>query len=312
MTTPVLFLDDASRHAGQADRTKAERTVITLLDTLKRLRKINKRFALNTARPIAHYQVADNWTLQAILGGRAFKEEWDFIRLLNDRSPFAAGLEVEMLQVIDGMECRTRAYGVASGALAWAMLLESATVSLDGHPDWSQAWVETAYTVLEDDETLSDAEGLVRNASQAAHADIHVDWLKLLGLSRVPTAAQLWSERAERFPGVRFLPQTRKNIERLEASGAPFLQAISALESLANDVRGWGKDVTWPEFSTKATAECEQRKRLCWFHDNETGKRELFDWHIRFTGSFPGRVHFRVDGSARTIVVGYVGRKLTN
>ncbi|MDA8450524.1 hypothetical protein M5C97_17270 [Acidovorax sp. NCPPB 3859] len=61
MTTPVLFLDDASRHVGSIDRTRAEKTAMTLLSTLKRLRKINSRIALNTARPIAQYQITDDW-----------------------------------------------------------------------------------------------------------------------------------------------------------------------------------------------------------------------------------------------------------
>ena len=93
MTTPVLFLDDASRHVGAVDRAQAERTALTLLDTLKSLRRINKKFALNTVKPIAQYQIAADWTLQSILGGASFREEWDFIRSLNDRSPFATGLE---------------------------------------------------------------------------------------------------------------------------------------------------------------------------------------------------------------------------
>ena len=78
--TTVLFLDDASRHVGSINRERAEQTAMTLLATLKRLRKINRRIALNTAKPIAQHQIADNWTLQAVLGGSTFREEWDFIR----------------------------------------------------------------------------------------------------------------------------------------------------------------------------------------------------------------------------------------
>lgn len=308
--TPVLFLDDASRHVGSIDRERAEQTAMTLLATLKRLRKINRRIALNTARPIAQHQIADDWTLQAVLGGSMFREEWDFIRSLSDRSPFSAGLQEEMSQEIDEMEFRTRLGQLPSRALAWATLLDSATVSFNAHPDWSKAWVETAYSALEDDGSLVDGEGRVKNTSLAAHADEHEDWLKLLGFAEALTATQVWSEKGDRFPNLRFLPRAEKDLLALEGSGAPFLQAIASLKTLEKDVVDWKEDSPWPEFSTKASGESEQRQKLCWVHDDVTGKEELFDWHVRFTGGLAGRVHFRVDAAKRVIVIAYIGGKL--
>jgi hypothetical protein len=310
MTTPVLFLDDASRHNGSIDRGCAEQTALTLLATLRRLRKINSRIALNTARPIAQYQIADDWTLQSVLGGHAFKEEWDFIRALSDRSPFSVGLEDGIAQEINDMEFHARPGQIRSSALAWATLLGSATVSFDAHADWSQGWVEMSYRTLDDAGNLLETEGRVRNASQVVHADEHIAWLRLLGFAVVPTAAQVWSEKGDRFPGLRFLSRVENDLTALEGSGIPFLQAIASLEALARDVAGWKTNSSWPEFSTKASPEAAQRQNLCFAHDDATGKEELFDWHTRFTGGLAGRVHFRVDAKTRTIIVAYVGGKL--
>lgn len=283
---------------------------MTLLATLKHLRKINKRFALNAAGPIAQYQIADNWTLQTLLGGVTYKEEWEFIRGLNDRSPFAVGFEDGLLREVGGLEFRTRAGQVVSSALAWATLLDSATVSFDAHPDWSQAWVQTAYSSLEDDGSLLEAEGQIRNASQIAHVDAHVDWLKVLGFSDAPTAAQIWNERADRFPGLRFLPRIEKDLIALDGSGIPFLQAIAALDSLAKDVANWKAESPWPQFSTKTSPESEMRQKLCVVTDDMTGESEIFHWHTRFTGGIAGRVHFKVDVTNRRIIVAYIGGKL--
>ena len=284
---------------------------MTLIATLRRLRRINSRISLNTARPIAQYQIADDWTLQAVLGGKTFKEEWDFIRGLSDRSPFSVGLTDEMSQEIEDMEFCTRPGQIPSHALAWATLLDSATVSLDAHPDWSQPWVEMSYRALDDDGNLLETDGRVRNASKVTHADDHVDWLKLLGFAAVPTAAQVWSERGDRFLGLRFLPRMEKDLTALEGSGTPFLQAIASLEALARDATGWKVGSPWPDFSTKASPESDMRQQLCWVRDDFTGKDELFDWHTRFTGGLAGRVHFRVDAVNRVIIVAYVGGKLT-
>ena len=311
MTTPVLFLDDASRYVGTVDRERAVQVARTLIATLRRLRKINNKIALNTARPIAQYQIADDWTLQAVLGGATFKEEWEFMRSLSDRSPFSAELSEEISQEIESMEFCTRPGAVLSNALAWATLLDSATVGFDAHSDWSQAWVDTTYRILDEQGNLLEVEGRVKNASQAAHADVHVDWLKAFALLIIPTAAQIWSERAERFPGLRLLPRMEKDLTALEGSGIPFLQAVASLEALAKDVADWPKGSPWPEFSTRASPESEQRQKLCWVRDDVTGKNELFDWHTRFTGGLAGRLHFRVDGASRSVVVAYVGGKLT-
>lgn len=310
MSTPVLFLDDASRHSGVVDRVQAERTAMTLLDTLKSLRKINKKFALNTAKPLAHYQIADDWTLQSILGGPSHRDDWDFIRFLNDRSPFSAGLKEGLLQEVDAMEFRTQAGRVPSSALAWATLLDAATVSFDAHVDWSRAWVDIEYTAIDDDGNISESAGRVRNASNPTHADEHVDWLKFLGLSASPSALEIWNERTERFIGLRFLSRTKDDFITLGGSGLPFVQALVALGTLAHDVESWKPASPWPEFSTKATPEHEQRRKFCWAMDDVTGKQELFDWHIRFNGGLAGRIHFRVDSTTRSIVVAYVGSKL--
>jgi hypothetical protein len=309
MSTPVFFLDDESRHVGNLTRTEAEHTALKLLSTLKRLKKINNRLALNTARPISEYLISNEWTLQSVLGGKPFQLEWDFIRTLNDRSPLSAGSSEGLMQVVAGMEFRTSPAGIQSTAVAWATILDSATVSFAALEDWSRTWVNTTYTTLDDAGELNEAEGRVRNASDVAHADEHIEWLQSLGRTNAPTAAQIWNERADRYPGLRFLPRTEKDLETLAVSGAPFIQALSALDALAKSVANWGAEQQWPEFSN-ATPESEQRRKLCWVDDDLTGKKELFDWHTRFTGGLAGRVHFRVEGTNHTIVIAYIGTKL--
>ena len=309
MTTPVLFLDEASRHAGAVERPQAEATAKTLIDTLRGIRKFKHKFALNTERALGHYRIAENWTLQSILGGTAFKEEWAFIRDLANRSPLSAGVEHLLLKVED-TDFRTRPAGVPSVALAWATLLDSGVVSFKAHADWSRSWVETTYLALEDDETITEDEGRVRNASLPEHAEEHAGWLRSLGLEELPTGSQAWSEREQRFPGLRFLASVEKDLLSLWGSGAPYAQALSLLEGLSADAVNWPEGQQQPTFSTKVTPEHVMRRKLCWWHDEATGEKELFDTHARFTGSFAGRIHFRLDVPNHRIVIAYVGGKL--
>lgn len=310
MTTPVIFLDDASRFLGDVERVHAEEAAFTLLATLRKLKKINGKIALNTVQSIGKYQISDNWSLQIILGGNSCREEWDFIRALNDRSPFAAGMEEGLLDEVRGMEFRTKPGMVQSSALAWAALLDSATVSFDAHSDWKKSWVESAYIELDINGDVHETDISIRNASKVEHAEEHFEWLTTIGQIAVETAAQVWAEKTDQFPGLRFLPRVEKDLTELECSGIPFQQAIAALKCLVNDVKNWKIDCPWPDFSTKASPEAQQRQNFCYVVDDVTNKSELFHWHTRFTGGIAGRVHFRVDGTNRQIVVAYIGGKL--
>jgi len=307
----VLFFDGASQHPGAVDRNHAQQIAKTLIDTLRAIKKVNQKIALNTAHPIKQCQLAEGWTLQAILGGAGYKEEWEFIRHLNDRVPFSASLEEKMQLKIDSMECQSCPGGVLSAALAWAIVQNSATVSFDAHADWSRAWVAASYCTLDDLGNLHEQTTCVRNFSQPTHVQEHIEWLSALGLGNMPTAAQAWIERAIRFPGLRFLSRVEDDLTLLSSSGAPFFQALKTLSALSKDVTTWNENSAWPLFSQRASPESEGRQNLCWAYDERTGTRECFEWHVRFTGNFPGRIHFRVDEKDRSIIIAYVGRKLT-
>lgn len=311
MAIPVLFLDDASKHAGPADRKTAHTLTLELLKTLKRLRKENKRFALNAVTPIAHYEVADGWSIRLILTGNEYREEWDFIRQINNRSPISDGIEAFLQQEMNGVECKTNGGQIESLALAWASFMDSATVSCYAQSDWLSPFVDIKFSCLQDDGSLVESPASVRNASKPEHIDSHIEWLRLLGLSSEPSAQQIWDEREVRFPGLRFLPRVERDLKLLEGASAPFIQAISTLTVLQDEVRSWPLSNPWPEFSTKTSPESDTRKKFCWVEDNVSGREEVFDWHKRFTGNFAGRIHFRVDVDARQIVVAYIGAKLT-
>src|SRR3569623_1033465 len=92
MTTPVLFLDHASRSYTESPQLDAERIVLALLSTLRALRKLNRRFAINATEPLARIKECENWTLIEVLRGAKYRDEWDFIRALGERSPLSSGL----------------------------------------------------------------------------------------------------------------------------------------------------------------------------------------------------------------------------
>ncbi|WP_187505701.1 hypothetical protein [Pantoea agglomerans] len=311
MANTVLFLDDASRFIGNLDEEAARKLSLSMIDSLKRIKKRNNKISVNLNVPIGQYPVSDNWALQNILVGNGYREEWDFIRLLNSRSPISSEIENIIIEQLEDKEFRTVNGNKKSVALAYASLLDSATVSYDIIPDWSGPTVDVICDTLEDDGEISSLNYSVKNVSTSDHVTIHEEWLRTLGLVESPSVDDFWNERNERFPMLRFLQRTKKDLSDLYGASIPYTQAINAISTLSQDSQKWERDKAWPDFSIHATNESETRRKLCWLRDEEDGENKCFGWHVRFTGSFAGRIHFFVDSKNREIVIGYIGIKLS-
>ncbi|EEU9489844.1 hypothetical protein HJV06_002435 [Escherichia coli] len=311
MTNTVLFMDDASKFIGDLDKAAAEKLALSMISLLRKIKKKNNKISINLNVPIGQYPISDNWVLQNILGGNGYREEWDFIRTLNSRSPISSEIEELIVQQLDDKDFRTANGNKKSIALAYASLLDSATISYELASDWSESMVNVICDTLEDDGEISSLNYSVKNISLPDHVITHEEWLKSLGLVDNPSVEDFWNERNDRFPMLRFLERTKKDLLDLYGASVPYTQAINAILSLSQDCENWDSDKAWPDFSMYATNESETRRKLCWLKDDADGENKCFGWHVRFTGSFAGRIHFFVDPKSRKIIIGYIGKKLS-
>jgi hypothetical protein len=243
-------------------------------------------------------------TVRQVLSGANFREEWGFLQRLADRSPLEYGLPDP--KALDDVEYRCN--GVLAKALGWAHLLDTAAVSFPSNDIWRQPSVTLSRSELVSSGDVVESEVRARNIGHREQAEAWKEWLVAYGGDVVPTAMGLWDERHERFPNLRFLNRVRGDLTSLGDDGAAYGQALGALDTLNNDLGNWG-GVGVIQYSRKVTPEAEQRKRLCDVVDVD-GQEYCFDLHARFTGSIPGRIHFRVSGPERKAVVAYVGIKL--
>ncbi|EOV7576549.1 hypothetical protein ACORCK_004980, partial [Escherichia coli] len=122
---------------------------------------------------IGQYPISDNWVLQNILGGNGYREEWDFIRTLNSRSPISSEIEELIVQQLDDKDFRTANGNKKSIALAYASLLDSATISYELASDWSESMVNVICDTLEDDGEISSLNYSVKNISLPDHVITH-------------------------------------------------------------------------------------------------------------------------------------------
>jgi hypothetical protein len=310
MTDAALFLESESGHTETVHRDIATDTAKQLIKTLRQAKRANAKISLNTSVRLADCQVTPTQTLSLLLAGRPeYKEEWIFLKGLATKSPLSRGLEAWLAEA-DWLETKSSNGNKPSDALKWAILLNTGTVSFYVQPEWQNAWIEANCFSVSEAGVGSSFERKVRNISTSDHLQEHQDWLKNLGFGQIATAKQFWDERESRFEGLRFLVRTKEDMEKLEKSGAPFIQALNILVLLSADALNWNGQGL-PNFSMKeADGEHDRRRNLSKFIDESTGTEEEFDRHVYFTGGIAGRIHFRLSPNEKKIVVAYVGVKL--
>lgn len=308
MPAPVLFLESASGHKQTVHVSVAIETVKHLIQTLRRIRRVNTQISLNSGIRLPDYELAPGQTLQALLAGAMYRDEWTFLRDLAAKSPLSSGFET-WLSKAELSEVKT-AEGAPSEALTWANLLDTGVVSFHVLPEWQEPWISANCLVLNENGEFSSHTKEIPNSSTPEHVEHHHDWLKALGFDQLPLAEQLWNEKESRFPGLRFLDRVKNQISDLATSGAPYKQALGSLDLLSNDAVAWnGKGA--PKFSARvANGEHDGRRILSVYKDELTKSEYEFDRHAYFTGGFAGRIHFRLAADEQKFVVAHVGFKL--
>ena len=146
-----------------------------------------------------------------------------------------------------------------------------------------------------------------RHVATEQHVDEHSDWLRVLVVDAPRTPDELWIYRGRWYPRIAFLPRVQAQVRDLMAGEPSFGQVVEKLATLQSALASWNGS-GWPAWGVQVAGEYEGREKFCWFEDLD-GESRLFEHHVRFAPG-AGRIHFRLDGPRRRIVVAHIGRKL--
>jgi hypothetical protein len=277
-----------------------------LVATLRAVRKHRGDVALVSEEPWSGLlsRLAPSWRADS-----RNRDKVRFLLALQQKAPFA-----KVLSGIDDSAVDYTWQGRSAAGLGAAHLVEGLAVSLALDPKWDLPQVEVDRCTLQetDDGDAVMVEDVVQvcHAFGPMHVGVHRGWICTTGLRDVSTGAQLWAERSDFFPDVRFLPRVEEQLTGLTIVSLPVVKGLLAGFQAAivswRTVGGTGPE---PDWLTHVVPEHEQRRKLCWFDDPVTGTLDLFDQHTRFPPR-PGRLHFRWDAATEKVIVAHIGRKL--
>lgn len=308
--TMYVFLNELSQPRGPIPAQPGAQVVNDLVDLLRGIKRRRRDTVLHSALPLRDVQIGDSYSVGAWSGDGDRREEWRFLRSLQDRAPF----QVRISDMgVDLMEADYRLGANRAEGLGLAHMFGGMAVSLDHDPRWRKMRMALVREALEEtddgDVDIVTAEVETMHASHVDHIADHADWLESACLQPVTDGADLWRRRDELFGHLEFLPRVAGQLTALPASHPWFGAAVVRLTELNEAIREWDPAQSpEPLYRSRVTPEHSQRKMLCQFEDLD-GETRIFDIHARFTpGS--GRLHFRLDAQRRKAVVAHIGRKL--
>lgn len=310
MSNLIVFLDEKSKIEGDLEREMAVLKVKQLISVIRSFKKVDANISVNTERSLRNIDICNNWTIGTAMGGNDYKDEWDFLRFMQNRAPLSHGVE-EFEQSLIGSECEINSGPVTSTAAQLAHILDSAIFSLDGAPPWGSPLIEATFSSIDEtDGTVTVTPIIVRNANKVEHVVEHRQWLdeQLIGVASSIEA--LWNNKTNIFESLILLDATKEHLSALGYGTIQYYAAISTLKRINKAIRDWNDPQILPNFETKTTSESGTRLSLCNFWDETLNREENFAWHSRFTGNIAGRIHFRMDKAGLIAVVAYIGKKL--
>lgn len=311
--TLLVILNELSQPPDHTPRHEATIRVEKLWQLAFALARRRRDMQLISEAPLLKLPVGREYSVAQWIHDGDRREEKRFLLSLDQRSPFSSlrdllpkGTPSEWDAFLLGERCQ---------GLGLAHLAQGLAISWIGDDRWNSAKITVDLQLLAEadsgDLVFREEVASVPHASSVGHLESHETLLLTAGIDIPTSGFELWSRRLSLFPRLRFLPRVQSQLECLDP-GTPHFSAVrKCLQELNREVGQWNPDeAAQPTWESKTTPESEPRRRrgLCDFTD-EDGIKHSFSWHKRFTPG-PGRIHFRLDGSAHLAIVAHIGRKL--
>jgi len=299
----LLFLNELSCGTPQsAERVdKAMEDFVALLRCLKQFRP---EAALISPVKREDLELAQGYYVNQWIGARPRNHDlWQFIRRMQNRSPYSAVLPPDAAEDTECWVNNAKANGLTA-----AHLMDGLLVSLLVDPAWDTSWVDaTCHKFDQEADDIVTGFIKVRHAAKTDHVQSHEHWIKRAGTSEFRFGSQIWGARADLYPHLDFLPRVERDLRDLIPEWV--VPVANRLASLNEAIEEWNpqssRELVW---KTEVTPESQTRQRLCWFKDLD-GEQRLFELHARFR-PHQGRIHLRLVPEKSTARIAYIGLKL--
>ena len=300
----AIFWNELSAEGSVDSHVVADQLMGVLAATLARILALDPASYLVAANRLTDLQVGHNYWFRQWAGATGLRDELNLLLRLNDRAPYeSVGQLQDDFSLTSYVFEETEVVG-----LAFAHAFDGIGISLSSDAKWTDApFLKLSILVLADSSSsLETDDVLVRHIAAPPDIEAHVEFIVAARAGLVVGEAELWENREDLFPRLRFMQRTRPQLRSLHSAwDQPVRERLTELNR-AVELWNPNKDAE-PSWLSKVTPESESRRHRCWFI--EDGVKRLFELHARFTPG-AGRIYFRLDPLSGKVVIAHIGSKL--
>lgn len=171
MTTAVVYLNDLCLLPGESlQAARLLRAVLQVIKVLQRAKQIRRDFAVDGATTLLQAKFGiEAHSLSSILQGDDYREEWRFLKNLEQMSPYGARDAAHPLPAT--LDVRYR--GQTAIAMSWARANSTAVLSFPLGDDWTDAFISATLQELDDTSAVQECDIEVPNLAGPDHVEIH-------------------------------------------------------------------------------------------------------------------------------------------
>lgn len=310
-----LVVNDLSAKFPCPNKKRGQDIMKNFIDTYYLVKNVLDSDSIILDKDYRSFELAENYRMEQWLNDDHIDVEQKrrFRRMLNQSFTFdSEEFEQEYQWKLDAEFYHDE---LTSRSCQFAYETDGILISFLSNPYWEEAVIKGIYTYLDEEGEMISEDASIPNVSCEENAAVFCEEQEKILASQkkesIHSGMDIFMCRDEMFPNLIFCENAIKQLQT-EIGGTEAGQVYRRLLELQKTASEMGKKFD-KEKLTHATPE--SKVTLQQFEEEHKimmpdGTKQVFSWHVRFTGGYGGRIFFEPRPEEEKIYIGHIGKKL--
>lgn len=310
-----LVVNDLSAKFPCPNKKRGQDIMKNFIDTYYLVKNVIDSDSIILDKDYRSFELAENYRLEQWLNDDHIDVEQKrrFRRMLNQSFTFDSEEFEQEYQW--RLEAEFYHDELTSRSCQFAYETDGILISFLSNSYWEKAVIKGIYTYLDEEGEMISEVASIPNVSCAENAAIFCEKQEKILASQkkesIHSGMDIFMCRDEMFPNLIFCENAIKQLQT-EIGGTEAGQVYRRLLELQETASEMGKKfdrkkLTHATPESKVTLQQFEEEHKIMMPD---GTRQVFSWHVRFTGGYGGRIFFEPRPEEERIYIGHIGKKL--
>lgn len=310
-----LVVNDLSAKFPCPNKKRGQDIMKNFIDTYYLVKNVIDSDSIILDKDYRSFELAENYRLEQWLNDDHIDVEQKrrFRRMLNQSFTFDSEEFEQEYQW--KLEAEFYHDELTSRSCQFVYETDGILISFLSNSYWKKAVIKGIYTYLDEEGEMISEDASIPNVSCEENAAIFCEEQEKILASQkrgsIHSGMDIFMCRDEMFPNLIFCENAIKQLQT-EIGGTEAGQVYRRLLELQETASEMGKKfdrekLTHATPESKATLQQFEEEHKIMMPD---GTRQVFSWHVRFTGGYGGRIFFEPRPEEERIYIGHIGKKL--